>query len=103
MKRPRRRRRTATQCPGDEVGCLTPDAYRVGMLITLSKSPSGDPLTETQRAEVELFMARVLAQADDDDDRAAIRAPTMRRTAAVAANTAAAATWSGFSGDGGRQ
>ena len=73
MRRPRRRRRTATQCPGDEVGHLTPDAYRVGMLIALSKSPSGDPLTEAQRAEVELFMARVLDRADTDDDRATLR------------------------------
>ena len=58
MRRPRRRRRTEPRCPGDEVSYLTPDAYRVGMLITLSKSPSGDPLTDAQRAEVELFIAR---------------------------------------------
>ena len=43
------------------------------MLIALSKSPSGDPLTEAQRAEVELFMARVLDRADTDDDRATLR------------------------------
>ena len=65
-ERPRRRRRTATECPGDEVCSLTPDAYRVAMLIALSKGPR-NPLTEAQRAEVELFMARLLAKAAAED------------------------------------
>ena len=73
MRRPKPRRRTATRCPGDEVEYLTPDAYRVGMLIALSKSPNGDPLTEAQRAEVEFFMGRLLDRADTDDDRAGLR------------------------------
>ena len=66
-ERPRRRRRTATECPGDEVCSLTPDAYRVAMLIALSKGPR-NPLTEAQRAEVELFMARLLAKAAAEED-----------------------------------
>ena len=60
-ERPRRRRRTATECPGDEVCSLTPDAYRVAMLIALSKGPR-NPLTEAQRAEVEQFMARLFLE-----------------------------------------